>query len=448
MSDSNHDESSKEDSGKSSLSRRQFLGASAAGALAVGLTPNLSKLKSLQIRPRAATTTLKLISWEPFGQSPEFPAWTKVVNEFMAANPTIKVEWGGWPFSTFDTNIIAEAQAGGVNADVVMAPPEAASTLIAKYNLAVPLQSITKKLGLIPIPAHKQFTLNGNLYALGVIDVAFALTYDQRLLKAAGFSKPPSTMEQWLAAVKATTKSPSQFGASLINTTAAQADWWNQLQNFCLPYGGVWAKGTTLTIDSPANIKGVEYWLSLLNASGIKGTSETALTKLVLSDRVATQFNVAAGLSNYKTLAPKLYPNLRSTPPPWPSKKAIARLHPLLVMKSSKNIEASMKLVEWCVTPKNLYYLTVTNGYPIIPFSNFQDFEPGYKKYLTNTPWLPGFLETNYVGEFDILGQYTYAYAQIGNIIAQNLERAVSGSASVAQALHSAQTQAKESLHA
>jgi ABC-type glycerol-3-phosphate transport system substrate-binding protein len=451
MSDNNHIEAPTGDTGVTSgggISRRRFLGTGATGALAVGLAPTLARYKSVNIWSRSATTTLTLMSWEPFGQSPEFPAWTKVTNEFMAANPSIKVKWTGWPFATFDTNVIAQAQAGGVDADVVMAPPEAASTLISKYNLAVPLQSITHSLGLDPIPAHQQFTMNGNLYALGVIDVCFALTYDKRLLKAAGINKAPATMDAWLDAVKATTKAPNEFGVALINTVSAQADWWNQLQNWCLPFGGVWATGTDLTINSPANIKGIEYWLELLNASGLKGTSETAIDKLVYSDRVATFFNVAAGLSNFKTLAPKLFPNLRSTPPPWPGQKAIARLHPLLVMKSSKNIEAAMKLVKFCVTPKNLYYLTVTNGYPIIPYSNFQDFEPGYKKYLTNTSWLPGFLKTSYVGEFDILGQYTYAYAQIGNIIAENVEKAVSGSATVSQALASAQAQAKESLHA
>jgi multiple sugar transport system substrate-binding protein len=429
------------------ISRRQFLGTGAAGALAVGLgAPALAKYKSFNIKG-GGTTTIRLMSWEPFGQSPEFPAWTKVTNEFMAANPGIKVEWTGWPFATFDQNVIAQAQAGQVEADVVMAPPEAASTLIAKYDLGVPLQQITKSLGLIPIPAHEQFTLNGNLYALGVIDVCFALTYDKRLLQAAGFNKPPTSLDTWVDTVKACTKAPNQFGLSLINTVAAQADWWNQLQNFCLPYGGVWAKGTTLTIDSPANVQGMQLWLDLLNASGLKGTSETAIDKLVYSDRVVQGFNVAAGLSNYKTLAPQLFPNLRSTPPPWPSKKAIARLHPLLVMKSSKNIDASMELVKWCVTPKNLYYLTITNGYPIIPYSNFQKFEPAYEKYLTGTSWLPGFLETNYVGEFDILGQYTYAYAEIGNIVAENMEKAVSGSSTVLEALQSAQQQATESLH-
>jgi len=429
------------------LSRRKFLGTGAA-ALAMGLgAPALSKFKVFNVKSNTAKTTLKLMSWEPFGQSPEFPAWTKVVDEFMAAYPSIKVEWTGWPFATYDQNIIAQAQAGGVDADVVMAPPEAASTLIAKYDLGVPLEQIPKSLGLIPIPAHEQFTLNGHLYALGVIDVAFALCYNKAMLQAAHVA-PPTSIDEWVAVAKATTNSPKQFGADLLNTIGSgAADWWNQLQNFCLPFDGVWAKGNTLTIDSPANVKGVSAWLEVLNAGGLKGTSETALTKLLFADQVATWFPVAAGLSNYKTLAPKVYPQMRSIAPPWPGKKAIARLHPVMVLKTSKNIAAGMELVKWMISPKQLYYVTIANGYPIIPFSNFAHFVPAYEKYLTQTPWLPGFLKTNYVGEFDILGNYTYAYAEIGNIVCQNVEKAVSGSSTVLEALQSAQSQAVESLH-
>jgi multiple sugar transport system substrate-binding protein len=428
------------------LSRRQFLGTGAAGALAGLAAPSLLKYKQFNIKS-SQQITLKLMSWEPFGQSPEFPAWTKVVAEFVEANPSINVEWTGWPFATYDQNIIAQAQAGFVEADVVMAPPEAASTLIAKYDLGVPLEQITTSLGLIPIPAHKQFELNGHLYALGVIDVAFALAYNKTVLEAAKVS-PPTTIDEWVAVEKAITHSPTLFGGGLLNTIGSgAADWWNQLQNFCLPFGGVWAKDNTLTIDSPENVKGISAWLDVLSASGLKGSSETAIDKLLYDDQIATWFPVAAGLSNYKTLAPKLFPAMRSIAPPWPGKKAIARLHPLMVLKTSKNIDAGMELVKWCISPKQLYYVTIANGYPIIPYSNFAKFEPAYEKYLTGTPWLPGFLETNYVGEFDILGQYTYAYAEIGNIVCENVEKAVSGSSTVLEALQSAQQQAVESLH-
>ena len=52
-----------------------------------------------------------------------------------------------------------------------------------------------------------------------------------------------------------------------------RADLVNQLQNFPLAYGGVWAKGKTLTLESAPVVNGMKYWLELLTASGLAGSS-------------------------------------------------------------------------------------------------------------------------------------------------------------------------------
>ncbi len=385
------------------------------------------------------------MSWEQFEEG-EKDAWNKVITDFTAANPNIEVQWTGWPFATYDQNVIAQAQAGGIDADVVMCPPELASALINKFNMCLPLQTISTDLKLTPIPAHEQFEQNGNLYALGVIDVPFAITYDEALLKAAGFDAPPTTLDEWHTQAKALTKAPDQYGVALLNSVADQADWWNQLQNFPLAYGGAWASGKTLQLTSEPVINSMKYWMQLLNDAGPKGSSEAAITKLWQSDRIAMNLNVAAGLNSLKTLAPKLYPNLRSAPPPWPGNKAIARLHPVVVLNSSKNQAAAQELVKFMITPDVLYDVTTTNGYPIIPFSNFGDYKPEYQTYLDTTPWMSGYLKTNYVGEFDILGDYTFVYAQIGQIICKAVSNAVSGGASIEDAMAQAQQQAQQEL--
>jgi ABC-type glycerol-3-phosphate transport system substrate-binding protein len=116
------------------------------------------------------------------------------------------------------------------------------------------------------------------------------------------------------------------------------------------------------------------------------------------------------------------------------------------VMKSSKNQDAAMELVKWMVTPKNLYYVTTTNGYPIIPYSNFGTYEPSYASYLKDTPWMSGYLETNYVGEVDLLGDYTTVYSQIGLIIIKAISSAISGGQTVEAAMAAAQKQAQQEL--
>jgi multiple sugar transport system substrate-binding protein len=386
------------------------------------------------------------MSWEMF-EPAETVAWHKVVSDFTAANPSIEVKWTGWPFANYDQNVIAQAQAGHVDADVVMCPPELASTLIMDYDLCEPLGSIATELGLTPNPAHNQFVVDGKLYLLGVLEVAFLLTYDKKLLEQGGFSGPPTTTDEWLEMTTKLTHPTKQYGSFLINTAAAAADMWNGLQNWPLGFGGVWADGKNLTINSPANIRAIQYWVDLVKASGLAGTSEAALDKLWYNEQIATNFTVGFGSAALKGLAPKLYPNLRSAPPPWPGKKAIARLHGDVVLKTSKNQDAAMELVKWMIEPKNLFYVTQQNGYPLIPYSNFADKIPAYDAFEKSLPWLAGFSQTNYVGEANILGDYVFAYAQLGNLIATNVEKAVSGSSSVADALGSAQSLAQQSLH-
>ncbi len=432
------------------ISRRRFLGTGAAGALAFGaaaVAPKQlfrDKLQSLHFRAAPAPVTLKLLSWEAYGQPYEFPAWVTLVSKWEE-NTGNTVEWVGWPFSTFDQEVIAEAEAGGVAADVLMLTPEVAATLVQKFDYGIPLQHLTDELGLTPDSAHDSYKRGNNLYALGVIDVAFALLYNQAMMNAAGV-KPPTTPEEMLDAVVATSKPPKQYGISLLNQLSDGSGWWNQSQNFCLPYGGVWATGNTLTIDSPANIKGMEFWLEMLKASGVAGSDGAVLTKLWDNDQINFNFSVAAGLSSLKTFAPKYYPQMRSVAPPWAGNHAIERLHPVMVNQKSKYIEAATDLVKWFVTPENLWYITLTNGYPYIPYTNFAKIVPAYAKFI-DTIWLKGYEETVFVGEFQILGDYAFAYAELGQIIDSNLEKAISGSATITQALQSAQAQAKAELH-
>jgi multiple sugar transport system substrate-binding protein len=435
------------------LSRREVLlaggVAAAAGLVGCGGSSSGSKSKSGGGSGSAANlrgTTITLMTFELFEQQ-EITAWRKVVHDFTAKTG-IKVKWTGWPFSTYDTNVVQQAQAGSLDADVVMCTPEAASSLIVNYQNAVPLEDVAKSVDLVPNPAHDQFRINGHLYALGFLEVAFVNAYNEAVLKAAGVKQPPTTLDEWIEASQKVTSPPKKFGNFLINNvTGNGSDMWNQLQNFPLGFGGVWAKDKTLMIDSPENIKAMEYWVELVKASGINGTSEVALQKLWFDARLGMSLQVAAGSASLKTIAPKLYPDLRSAAPPWPGNKAVARLHPLVVPKSSKKQEAALALVKWIIQPKNLFYVTIQNGYPIVPYTNFGDLVPAYNKYEAGLPWGQGFKDTNYIGEYDLLGQYTAAYAQVGQIVCTSMEPALSGSTSVAQALKNAQGRAQSSIH-
>lgn len=434
---------------KSKVSRRRLLqlgGTALAAGLAAPVLAACGTGPPSSASAPKGKTKLNLMSWEMF-EVGEREAWTQVTKDFMAAHPNIEVTWTGWPFATYDQNVIAQAQAGNIDADVVQCPPELASTLINVYDMCQPIGQIAQSVGLTPDPSHNQYKKNGKLYALGIIVVAFALQYNKAVLQGAGLSGPPTTLDEWLTVTKKTTQPPNLFGNNLLNTTAAGADWWNQLQNWPLAYDGAWARGKTLTINSKQNVQAMQQWLTLLQASGVAGSSEDALTKLWQDGKIGMLFSVMLGSAALKVQAPNLFPNLATAPPPWPSRKAISRLHPVVVLKSSKNQDAAMELVKWFVDPKNLWYVLQKNGYPVAPYTNFGDKIPEYDSYEASLPWATGFHQTKFVGEYDVLGDYVATYAQIGHIICSHMENAVSGSSSVQAALDSAQQEAQNSLH-
>jgi len=177
---------------ESALSRRKLLQGGAAAAAAGLAAPLLaacgssSPSKASSGSSSNGKTQLTLMSWEMF-EPAETKAWHKVVDNFMAAHPSIEVKWTGWPFANYDQNVIAQAQAGHVDADVVMCPPELGSTLIQDYNLCEPIGDIAQSVGLVPNAAHEQFVVDGKLYLLGVLEVAFLLAYNQAMLKDGGF---------------------------------------------------------------------------------------------------------------------------------------------------------------------------------------------------------------------------------------------------------------------
>ena len=160
------DPGSSEEQSKELLSRRRLLQGGAALA-AAGLRAHLGRYcgrrdEAVQLvratlnRNSVKKTNLTLMTWELF-EPQEIGAWKKTIAKFEAANPSIKVSWVGWPFATYDQNVTAQAQAGHVTADVVMCPPELASTLIDDYGICIPVGDIAHEVGLVPDASHKQY---------------------------------------------------------------------------------------------------------------------------------------------------------------------------------------------------------------------------------------------------------------------------------------------------
>ena len=187
--------------------RRQLLaGAAALGATA--LTPSFSRRAYADDRK-----VLKVMSWEQF-QPGEKDGWNALFEKFNQSQNKYKVEWTGWPAGQYISNVVIQAKAGGIDADVLMAMPDLAAQVIRKFKLAEPLDSIVSELGITPSGGHEFLKQDGKLYGLSAIDVNFALVYNKALFDKAGV-QPATSQDEWIETTKKLTHRPDQFGIAL-----------------------------------------------------------------------------------------------------------------------------------------------------------------------------------------------------------------------------------------
>ena len=382
--------------------------------------------------------TLKVMSWEQF-QPGEKDGWNALFDKFNQSQSEYMVDWTGWPAGQYISNVVIQAQAGGIDADVLMAMPDLAAQVIRKFKLAEPLDLIVEELGITPSGGHDFLRQDGKLYGLSAIDVNFALVYNKALFEKAGV-QPPTSQDEWVATTAKLTHRPDQFGIALTNNISDGGEWWFQLQNFCLPYDGKWAEGKTPLANSPETVKGMELWKALYEAGVPQGTAESAIMKLTADGRVAQAWGVNPTVVVLRATNPAIYPDLRSAAPPWPSKRSLDRIHPLIALKSSKNIDGAMAFIKFTMEPDNMAALMEKNLYVIPPYDLAAKSE-SFKNFLADKPWVTGYQEAKQVSPIDVMGDFAYVDDQFGRIVMQNFQRALQPDGSVKEAMDAAQKQ-------
>ena len=171
-----------------------------------------------------------------------------------------------------------------------------------------------------------------------------------------------------------------------------------------------------------------------------QGTAESAIMKLTADGRVAQAWGVNPTVVVLRATNPAIYPDLRSAAPPWPSKRSLDRIHPLIALKSSKNIDGAMAFIKFTMEPDNMAALMEKNLYVIPPYDLAAKSE-SFKNFLADKPWVTGYQEAKQVSPIDVMGDFAYVDDQFGRIVMQNFQRALQPDGSVKEAMDAAQKQ-------
>jgi len=443
----------------SPISRRQFLKAGAFSAAAAALAacapaattaaPAATSAAAATAVPAAIATgtpnvntgakqIVQYQSWW-FEEGDRGKTWTAFIKEFNASQKDVEVQAQQIPFTDYETKIIVQVNAGKLAGDIVQSTPELAPRLV-RSNLLAPLDSVLTTNNITDLSsAHDSFRANGHLYGLDMVTVAFGLIYNSKMYSDAKLS-PASNPDDLVSVAKALTSRDKQlYGFWSDHLVSDVVDFWFKLEEYCMPYGGVWATGKTPLLTSDPIIKGLKLFKSLYDAAFPQGADGPTADRLFGTNALAQQLTVSAAVGSYAPKYPDLYPLLKSAPIPWAGNKSIARIHPMMVNGASPVKDAALQFVTYMYKPDN--YRRMVEGCQDVIFSIKSAEDPAY---LATLPWRsPGFDGVTYITPFDAVGDFLYNFSEFGQIVTSNFADVLNAGKSVEDAMAAAQTQAE-----
>jgi ABC-type glycerol-3-phosphate transport system substrate-binding protein len=430
------------------VSRRSFLKASAFGMAAAALAACAAPVAP-GAAPAADNTapavntgakqTVRYLSWW-FEEGNRGKTWLAFVKEFNESQPDIEVVTENIPFDAYTTKTIVGAQSGELDGDIIMATPELAPRLI-RSDLLLPLDEVLTRNNITDLSsAHDAMRKDGHLYGLDMVTVAFGILYNNDRYEEAGVT-PATTPEEWIDLSAALTDRDKQkygfFATHLVNEAS---DFWFQLEEWCMPYEGVWAEGKTPLLTSDPIINGLKLFKQMYDVAMPQGADNPTGQRLFKTGDVAQGLFVSAAVGSFKPDAPDLYPKLRSAPIPWKSNKSIARIHPMMINKASEVADAALEFVTYMYKPDN--YRRMVEGCEDVIFAQPS---AARQEYLDSLHWLkPGYSGVSYITPFDVVGDFVYNFNEFGQIVITNFANVLTTGMSVEEAMANAQTEAEQ----
>ena len=418
--------------------------AAPAAPAATAVPPTAAPKPTDAPKPTAVNTGVKqkvrYLSWW-FEEGNRGKTHRALIKEFNESQKEIEVVAEDTPFDAYSTKTIVGAQAGKLDGDIVMATPELAPRLI-RSGLLHPLDSVLTTNNIKDLSsAHDAMRRDGKIYGLDMVTVAFGILYNKKRYDDAKIT-PAKTPDEWIAVSKALTDRPKQqYGFFMSHLVSEPSDFWFQLQEWCMPYGGVWAKGKVPQLTSEPIIKGLKLFKAMYDAAIPQGADTPTGQRLFGTGAAAQGLFVSAAVGSFKGNKdfPDLYPQLRSAPIPWESNTSIARIHPMMISAASPVKDAALQFVTFLYKPDT--YRRLVEGCEDVIFAQPS---AARKEYLDKLEWLkPGYDGVKYVTPFDVVGDFVYNFAEFGQIVITNFASVLTAGKSVEEAMATAQKQAE-----
>ena len=229
-----------------------------------------------------AQMTLEFPTWQ--AEEPGVSTWWKeLIAAYEAKNPGVKVNIQQVPFAQFVKQMTVRFAAGSPP-DIVHLP----SRDFASFADQGWLEPLDDRLGKTDIPAtwpplQSEMKWSGKTQGVLLMGYGGILFYNDKMLKDAKVAVP-TTPDQWLAAMKATTDAgKGQFGLSTI--TAEHPNMVVEMASWVIGSGADWLKGGKYNFTDPAVVKAVDGWRQSVTYAP-KGTNSAQARQLFIDGKV------------------------------------------------------------------------------------------------------------------------------------------------------------------
>jgi multiple sugar transport system substrate-binding protein len=213
--------------------------------------------------------------------------WEKIISDFQAANPDIQValEVQSWD----NINDVVRTKVQGDQAPDILNID--AYSGFAQDDLLYPATDIASPQTIADLqPSFVQnATLNGTQQAMPLIASTRTLFYNTDLFAQAGIAAPPTTWAELQSAAEKIQALglPDTYGYGMpLGSEEAQAE----TSIWTFGAGGSWGDATTLTIDTPQNLEGLQAMRQLIDTKATQpdpgATDRTPLINVFIQGKL------------------------------------------------------------------------------------------------------------------------------------------------------------------
>ena len=421
------------------VTRRGLLRGAAAVSGAVALGSALPAISFAQPNPPpgGGKINLKVLSWfwwEPGRRD----AWRFVIDRFHQSQNDIRIVESGWEFADFTNRIVVQLQSGKIDGDMIQTTPDLVLRLFKAGQLE-PIDSAVDAAGVTDLSTAHDFIRDssGRLYGLDTVSVAFGNLYNSALYAAAGIQEPAQSLDDWVDQVgRLTNRDAGQYGIYSPHLLSESEGFWFRLQEWALPFDGTWAVGKTPMVTSEPIIQGLKLFKTMYDIGMPQGMDGATAVKAFSDGQIASQLAESAVVNVYKTNNPDVYKDLRSVPPPWPSRKSLVRIHPLTVNAQSPNKDAAKQFLGFLYKQEN-YRELLQRALDVIPA-----YPAGMSPdYVATLPWVSGYQAVNALSPTVLLGDFIYNNQEFGQIVITHFQDSLVNNVPVEDAMGAAQVE-------